>query len=351
MRVVVAALGRPQAFGERERIRTWQLVLAAAGHEVLVVHLLDGRGPRPPALRQLAWAVTGEVVPETLRWSPRTAMATIEPFSPDAVIAVTARAHHPALAAASPRYVLDLVDLLSTSYRDRARALHALHSAGYLALSGAHRRFERNLRRSRTVLAGHAEAAKLGAVWLPLVRMPPEPTDAGRPSVDVVFFGNLAYPPNVEAVIELGRLWPGVLARRPNTTTRIAGFRPSRVVREVVDRHRWELVADFDHLGDVLGGAQVAVAPLRHASGIQTKVLDAADHSVCQLISPAAARGLHPSAPFPVAALGSPFVERLVSLLGDPAARRLAASSGRAEIERWHRPERWTSVANALISE
>lgn len=347
--MAVAALGRSQAFGERERIRTWESVLTQAGHEVLVVHLLGQASFRPPSLRRAGSAITGTVVPESLSWSPRAALATMQPFAPDAVIAITARAHHPALAAASPRYVLDLVDMLSASYRDRGRMMRGLRSAGYFALAVAHRRFERNGHLNRTVLAGHAEATQLGATWLPLVRRAPEEVSQRATPVDVVFFGNLAYPPNIEAVVQLGRLWPDILSARPQTSVRIAGASPAPVVRELASCHGWELVADFDRLDDVLGGARIAIAPLRHASGIQTKILDAADHGVCQLITPAAARGLHPTAPFPVAALGRPFVEQLLALLDDPQVRNGVASSGRTYMQRWHRSERWIDTANLLI--
>ena len=350
MRVVVVALGRPQAMGERECIRTWQLVLAAAGHEVMVVRLLSDTGWRPPSLRHLCAVSTGAVVPETLRWSPRTAAAAIRPFAPDAVVALTARAHHPDIVAASPRYVLNLVDVMSTSYRDRGRTMTGLRSAGYRGLARAHARFERHLDPTRTVLVGYAEAEALGGTWVPLVRQAPERPERPARPVDVVFFGNLAYPPNIEAVTKLAELWPAIVRSRPATTVRIAGARPAPLVRELVARHGWELVADFEHLHDVLDGAGVAVVPLVHASGIQTKVLDAADHGVCQLLMPAAARGLHPSAPFPIAAPGRPFGEELLRLLDDSEARRRAARSGRAYVERWHRPQRWVDTVDTMLS-
>ena len=349
MRVVVVALGRPQAMGERECIRTWELVLAAAGHEVMVVRLLTD-GLRPPSLGQLGAVATGAVVPETLRWSPRTVAATIGSFAPDAVVALTARAHHPDIAAASPRYVLNLVDVMSTSYRDRARTMTGLRSAGYRGLARAHARFERHLDPTRTVLVGYGEAEALGATWVPLVRQAPEKPDRPARPVDVVFFGNLAYPPNIEAVTKLAELWPAIVRSRPATTARLAGARPAPIVRDLAARNGWELVADFEHLNDVLDGARVAVVPLLHASGIQTKVLDAADHGVCQLLMPAAGRGLHPSAPFPIAAPGTPFVDHLLSLLDDPGSCRDAASAGRAYIERWHRPERWVDTVDAMLS-
>jgi len=349
MRVVVAALGRPQALGERARIRTWELVLAASGHEVLVVRLVEGSPRRPPTPRHVVSALSGHVVPETLRWSPRAALAAIEPFAPDAVIAVTARAHHPALAAASARYVLDLVDLLSVSYRDRGHMMKGMRAAGYLGLARAHRSFERDRCIARTVVAGHAEAQELGATWIPLVRLPPDDVDRPERPVDVVFFGNLGYPPNVEAVIQLGELWPAILRSRPGTTVRVAGACPAPVVLELAARHGWEVAADFDRLHDVLGGARVAVVPLQHASGIQTKVLDAADHGVCQLLTPTAARGLHPCAPFPVRPLGPPFVEHLLQLLDDAQVRRVTCQDGRAYLERWHRPWRWVDAVDGLL--
>src|SRR5206468_2852672 len=103
----------------------------------------------------------------------------------------------------------------------------------FQGLAATSRRFERRDPGAgvRTVAAGWDDARCLAAEWVPIVVEPPAPSRAHGPDCDLLFFGNLAYPPNVAAVERLARLWPSVLRQRPGTTARIAGANPTQATR------------------------------------------------------------------------------------------------------------------------
>jgi glycosyltransferase involved in cell wall biosynthesis len=247
--------------------------------------------------------------------------------------------------------VLDLVDPLSQSYRQRSR-LDA--SAGrrlvYRALARPSARFERRIggRGIDLVAAGWQEAEALGATWFPNL-IGDELAWSAQPDVDVVFFGTLSYPPNVDAVHALMDLWPDVLARRPGTTARIAGRGPSRALVERAGRLGWDVEADYPSVSDLLARSRVAVAPLRVASGVQNKVLEAAAAGVPQVASPEALAGLDPEFPAEAAPVGPAMVDALVALLDDPSRARGLAARAREHVEARYRPAAWQHLAHALL--
>jgi hypothetical protein len=67
-------------------------------------------------------------------------------------------------------------------------------------------------------------------------------------------------------------------------------------------------------------------------------------------VSPAAAAGLDPEFPIDVASSDEAFVDRIVELLGDPAARRAAGVAGRDYIAASYATERWVPWARAELA-
>jgi hypothetical protein len=170
-----------------------------------------------------------------------------------------------------------------------------------------------------TVLAGYEDAAELGVEWVPNVVEPPSaPAGVPSPDHDLLFFGNLSYPPNVAALSALRAMWPDLLAARPGTTVLVAGAHPTAPVRALVEAAGWTLVPHFDDLGALCARSRLAVVPLEHATGIQNKVLEAAAAGMAQVITPEAAAGFPPDAPFGPVPLGPAFVDEVVRLLDHP---------------------------------
>jgi glycosyltransferase involved in cell wall biosynthesis len=331
--------------GEARRVASWIAIFEASGAEVSAISLLrDHRARRPSGVTAVA---TGAAVPETLAWSQASVARALGELQADIVICVTARAFHPSLVDGRRTVVVDFVDRLSMSYRDRAGipgpwARRLL----FHALAAASGRFERRPLGAgvRTVAAGWDDARHLGAEWVPIVVEPPPAVAARRPpDCDVLFFGNLAYPPNVAAVDRLARLWPSVLKGRPGTTARIAGANVTPSIRKLAAEHGWDVVADFPDVSDLCAGARLAVVPLEHTAGIQIKVLEAAALGLAQVVTPASIRGMQPGFPVTVASTDEELVTAVVELLDDPERRAEEGAAARRHMARHYTAAAWST--------
>jgi len=351
--VAIVHLGRAEGLGALRRVRSMREVFEAAGAVVVEVPLQLECPVRPGDLLRvdLARLVRADIVPETFAWSRASVLARLDTIDPALVVCNTARAFHPDLARDRP-VVLDLVDRLSVSYHDRARVPGGgVRRAVYRVLAPLARRFEQRPRPAgvTTVAAGWEDAAALNATWVPntvrIAELPDRPvTD------DVVFFGNLSYPPNVEAVEVISRFWPRLTARRPGTSLLLAGAHPSTRVVALARRHGWRVWADFPDLAAMLAGVRLAIAPLEHASGIQSKVIEAAAHGLAQVLSPAALAGLAPGFPAPVASDEQSWVEAITGLLEDPGRRAELASAARAHVATTYSVDRWAGWAAETLA-
>jgi hypothetical protein len=352
---VVVHLGRDAAMGGARRVAGLRAVLEAGGCDVAELGL---RREVPATARSVLgadlWTVLrGAAVPETLAWSVPGAIAALERRSPDLVICSTARTFHPAMAQRWP-VLVDFIDQLSVSYRDRAAVHHGARRWGLRLLARRMGRFERTGAGDAVgrLAAGWGDAAMLGATWVPITVPPVEPVAewaGGAPTFDAVFVGNLSYEPNVEAVLRLRTVWPLVQREHPGARLLVAGAHPTAAVRRAAAEHGWSLQPDFDDLATVLASARVAIAPLAHASGIQTKVLEAAAHGLPQVVSPAAFAGLDPEFPVDVAGSDVEFAGRVAALLGAPSWRADLGRRGRAHVTGLYGRDHWVPWVASLL--
>lgn len=352
-RVAIIALGRGVP-GEQRRIESWAAIFQAAGATVEVVDLMHEHRASPRSIVAQAPGVIRGAVPETLAWSSASLTRRLRALKPDVIVAVTTRAFTPGLVAAAPRVVLDYVDALSVSYRDRSRlAPTRLARLRYRLLAPGQRRAERRRdeRVTRTA-AGFADAEALGAEWVPnVVDLQPAPMSVA-PAHDVLFLGSLYYEPNVDALEQLAAAWPEVLRARPGTRALIAGRRPTERVREMAHAHGWTVLPDFEQLAAVGADTRIAVAPLTRASGIQNKVIEAAALGIPQVVTPAAIAGLRPGFPavvVPVPTTPPALAASLVALLDDAPRQVALRVDALAEVERFYRPGAWASFATRLV--
>lgn len=109
----------------------------------------------------------------------------------------------------------------------------------------------------------------------------------------VVFTGQMDYAPNVAAVRRFATaIFPGIRQAHPQARFHIVGRAPSAEViglKAVEGVKVWGAVAD---VRPFLAAADLVVAPLTIARGVQNKVLEAMAMARCVLLSPEAATGI-----------------------------------------------------------
>ncbi len=96
----------------------------------------------------------------------------------------------------------------------------------------------------------------------------------GRPAV--AFTGAMDYRPNIDAALWFAeRTWPLVRAEAPGATFNIVGSNPSPELRKLDGRGGIAVTGRVPDVRPYIAAADVVVAPLRIARGIQNKVLEA----------------------------------------------------------------------------
>lgn len=161
---------------------------------------------------------------------------------------------------------------------------------------------------------------------------------ADRPCL--VFTGVMDYPPNDDAArLLVEEIVPLVRQRVPGLEVLIVGRNPSAALRERADGVPGVEVTGFvDDLRPYLERAAIFAAPLRVASGMQNKVLEALALEVPVVTTPAVAAGLRGAdgreAPLVVPAdTAEGFADAIVTLLAEPAEQLRLAAAGRRFVE------------------
>ena len=209
----------------------------------------------------------------------------VQRFSPDAaVIQLVRMAPYEKVLRAHSRapVVLDLVDSLALNWTSLAE--HSSPPVSWVRTLEAWLvgRFEQQVlpRFDAITVVAEADRTFLGH---PRVVVNPLGVESDRPVVPVterdsatlIYFGNMSYPPNVQAVTELVReVVPRVRSMRPEVRVRVVGAAPSRAVRALAD-DAVEVTGYVPDLQAELGRATLAVFPLRSGSGMHGKVLEA----------------------------------------------------------------------------
>jgi sugar transferase (PEP-CTERM/EpsH1 system associated) len=149
----------------------------------------------------------------------------------------------------------------------------------------------------------------------------------------IVFTGQMDYRPNIEAVTDFAHnAMPAIRAAHPETSFAIVGRNPISAVSELSALPGVQVTAAVDDVRTWLAGADVVVAPLRIARGIQNKVLEAMAMAKPVVASTAAAEGI--AATNGIHYFVEPDVEaeasRVIALLSDPAKSRKIGEAARA---------------------
>ncbi len=92
---------------------------------------------------------------------------------------------------------------------------------------------------------------------------------------EIVFTGNMKYPPNVDAAQFLAKeIMPLVWQEKPETRLLLAGASPHRKVRNL-GNEKIKVSGWMDDIREAYAGSDVFIAPMRMGSGLQNKLLEA----------------------------------------------------------------------------
>jgi len=164
---------------------------------------------------------------------------------------------------------------------------------------------------------------------------PPEPS-----SPRVVFTGMMDYFPNADGVRWFAdEIFPRVREALPGVRFSIVGRNPSRVVQALASRPGVEVTGAVPDVRDHLAEADLAVAPLRVARGLQNKVLEAMAMALPVVATTAVFEGLDAPGDVGIEVADDPadFASRVIALLREENRRIEAGRRARAYVEGRHR--------------
>ena len=365
MRILIVCARFPDAQGKGDQQRSLQLARLLAEHQH-DVRVIAAARPASEAQRTTV-AQVATVVPLRVGVPYRAAGAIVGLFAgrplqvgwmmparahaavahaaaeSDAVIVVTIRCLRGPLPAPT---VLDHIDALSANMRQRATLerrlpLRAAARAEAWLLARHERRAARWVIAQLVVspLDAHALPQEPRPVVLPLVldlpggsAQPPPGCDGSREpdgarDVDLIFTGDMRYPPNRDAAEWLAcEIVPALRATHPGARVIIAG----RGAAKLGQAPDIELLSDVPDLARLLRRARVAAVPLRSGTGTPIKVHEAAAGGAAVVSTPWVAEAT--GANIDTASDASGFAAAIAALLDDEALRLRRVADLRASL-------------------
>lgn len=159
----------------------------------------------------------------------------------------------------------------------------------------------------------------------------------------IVFTGAMDYWPNIDAVVWFSReIFPAILAAEPTARFFIVGSNPKPDII-ALSKEKYITVTGFvEDIRDYIAAADVCVAPLRVARGIQNKVLEAMAMGKAVVATPEAVEGISEEGAqqVMVASTVEQFAKAVIHLLRGENARLALGSGARGAMEMHYSWER-----------
>ena len=140
----------------------------------------------------------------------------------------------------------------------------------------------------------------------------------------ILFVGNFAYEPNIDAALYLSReIFPLILKDVPDTKLFLVGNAPPPEICSLSSKKQIEVTGRVASLIPFYKHANVVVCPLRIGGGVKVKVLEALSFGKAIVSTPVGAQGLDLSSYKALAIADDPtdFAEKVVRLLMQPEER------------------------------
>ena len=170
-------------------------------------------------------------------------------------------------------------------------------------------------------------------------------TPVQQPNLDIVFTGNMSYPPNITASKYITeKILPEL---PPNTNVTLAGANPSPEISALASDHV-NITGFVADLRTVYTTAKIFVAPMFLGTGLQNKLLEAMALEVPCITTSMAnnALGAQPSEEILIADDTDAFVQHITYLLDNEEKRSALSKRGKQFIREHYQ---WKQVTQKLI--
>lgn len=169
---------------------------------------------------------------------------------------------------------------------------------------------------------------------------------------DLLFTGNMSYPPNVNGVEYLVRqILPLVHASRPETRLMIAGANPSPAVLALAS-DKVEVSGWVEDIRECYAASRVFIAPMQIGTGLQNKLLEAMAMQLPCITSPLANKALNAidGVDILVGTTPAEYARHIIALLDDPEKEKEIALNGQRFVLSNYNWDAQTSKLERLIS-
>lgn len=163
---------------------------------------------------------------------------------------------------------------------------------------------------------------------------------------DLLFTGNMSYPPNVMAASYIvNKLLPEVHKTHPDVKVCIAGANPSPQVKQLESEHV-HITGWMDDIREAYGASKVFVAPMQIGTGLQNKLLEAMSMQLPCISSELANNALKakPDTEILIAEGKEEWVEKINLLLDSSEERERISKAGKSMINQVYSWEKNTEI-------
>ena len=167
-------------------------------------------------------------------------------------------------------------------------------------------------------------------------------------NTDVLFAGNMGYPPNVLACEFLGRdVLPLLKREKPDIRITFSGARPTASIVEMASNHV-EVTGWVDDMRDSYARTRLFVAPMKIGTGLQNKLLEAMSMGIPCITTPLANNALQANDGEHIVLASSPndFCDRILELLEDRDKAARIGDAGRTFVQGQYS---WTAQTQPLV--
>lgn len=168
---------------------------------------------------------------------------------------------------------------------------------------------------------------------------------------DLLFTGNMAYPPNIESVVFLvNEVLPLVMKQKPQIKLLIAGATPVARVKDL-QSNNVEVSGWVDDMRDFYAASKLFIAPMQISIGLQNKLLEAMAMNVPCITSELANNALHGTHNENILVCKQPqeYADAILRLLDNPAEAEQLANAGHEFVKQQYGWKKMTEPLLRLI--